>query len=693
MDYPSEDIIRILITTDNHVGYNENDPITGDDSWKTFHEIMMIAKNNNVDMVLQAGDLFHVNKPSKKSMYQVMKSLRLACMGDKPCELELLSDPSLVFYYNEFTNVNYEDPNYNVAIPVFCIAGNHDDATGDSLLCPMDLLQVSGLVNNFGKVLETDKIKITPLLFQKGKTKLALYGLASVRDERLFRTFKEGNVTFEVPTMLQDEWVNIMCVHQNHTGHTNTAFLPEQFLPDFLDLVIWGHEHECIPHLVHNPTKNFDVLQPGSSVATSLCDAEAKTKYVFILEIEQGRSPVLKPIPLTTSRTFIMRTIALQDVSYLRPHDKESITKYLVNQVEEMIEEANEETKKKLGDLYNESDGGIISELPLPLIRLRVDYTGPEDKQSIIDYQVENPRRFSNRFVGSVANSNNVIQFFKRKKSAKKSNVDSQRLNTEFDRIIEDKDGELEVQTLVNDLLSKMSLSLLPEVGLNEAVKQFVDKDEKSALKEFIDKEIVNEVDILINNKEFLDGNNPDELKKLIKQVKRANSSRPDSSNIEKNTNVQDVFDAEFSTSRTNISHTSSKDDDIIMSDIEEPPAAKLPSKKSKTPAKGRTRTTKRTPPISDSIVISDSGEEDIYRDNDNFGNNNNDVSEDEDDLITLTSDEEEATPRIIETIKKKNSRKKATPSSTKRSALAGKKETKTPKTDILQSLLNKKRR
>lgn len=65
MEYPDEDTIRILITTDNHVGYNENDPVAGDDSWRTFHEIMMIAKSNNVDMVLQGGDLFHVNKPSK----------------------------------------------------------------------------------------------------------------------------------------------------------------------------------------------------------------------------------------------------------------------------------------------------------------------------------------------------------------------------------------------------------------------------------------------------------------------------------------------------------------------------------------------------------------------------------------------------------------------------------------------------
>jgi double-strand break repair protein MRE11 len=76
------------------VGYNERDPVRGDDSWKTFDEIMTIAKDRDVDMVLLAGDLFHENKPSRKSMYQVMQSLRANCYGDKPCELQMLSDSS-----------------------------------------------------------------------------------------------------------------------------------------------------------------------------------------------------------------------------------------------------------------------------------------------------------------------------------------------------------------------------------------------------------------------------------------------------------------------------------------------------------------------------------------------------------------------------------------------------------------------
>lgn len=108
---------------------------------------MCLAKERDVDMVLLAGDLFHENKPSRKSMYQVMRSLRINCYGEKPCELEMLSDASENFqgslpvrnfdrimrayeYRSAFNHVNYEDPDINIAIPVFSIHGNHDDPSG-----------------------------------------------------------------------------------------------------------------------------------------------------------------------------------------------------------------------------------------------------------------------------------------------------------------------------------------------------------------------------------------------------------------------------------------------------------------------------------------------------------------------------------------------------------------------------------
>ena len=49
-------------------------------------------------------------------MYHVIKSLRSNCMGDRPCELELLSDPS--YLANGVEEINYEDPNLNISVPV-----------------------------------------------------------------------------------------------------------------------------------------------------------------------------------------------------------------------------------------------------------------------------------------------------------------------------------------------------------------------------------------------------------------------------------------------------------------------------------------------------------------------------------------------------------------------------------------------
>ena len=94
---PGTNTIRILVATDNHVGYNERDAIRGDDSWRAFEEVMNLAVSEDVDMVLLAGDLFHDNKPSRKAMFQVMKSLRKYCYGAKPCELEMISDPTEAF--------------------------------------------------------------------------------------------------------------------------------------------------------------------------------------------------------------------------------------------------------------------------------------------------------------------------------------------------------------------------------------------------------------------------------------------------------------------------------------------------------------------------------------------------------------------------------------------------------------------
>ena len=80
----------------------------------------------------------------------------------------------------------------------------------------MDMLSVSNLVNYFGKVIDIESITVSPVLLQKGSTRLALYGLGSIRDERLNRSFKRGKVSFLRPPKEQDgDWFNLLVLHQN----------------------------------------------------------------------------------------------------------------------------------------------------------------------------------------------------------------------------------------------------------------------------------------------------------------------------------------------------------------------------------------------------------------------------------------------------------------------------------------------
>lgn len=335
-----------------------------------------------------------------------MRSLRQNCLGEKPCELELLSDVSDAL---NGASVNYEDPDINVAIPVFSIHGNHDDPTGDGHFCSLDLLQISGLLNYYGRTPESDKIEIKPILLQKGQTKLALYGMSNVRDERLFRTFRAGNVKFFKPEQQQKDWFNLMAVHQNHHAHTDTGYLPENFLPDFLDLVVWGHEHECIIDPRINPETMFAVMQPGSSIATSLVAGEAVHKHVAIVSIT-GKDFKTENIRLKTVRPFITRELVLATDDRFRKlakvsENRSKITKELEKVVLGLIDEAKDEW------LEVQEDREEIEEIPLPLVRLRVETTAYDGGK----FEIENPQRFSNRFIGKVANVSDVVQFHSKK--------------------------------------------------------------------------------------------------------------------------------------------------------------------------------------------------------------------------------------------------------------------------------------
>lgn len=440
-------------------------------------------------MVLLGGDLFHDNKPSRKSLYQVMRSLRKNCLGPKPCSLEFLSDANEVFE-GAFPSVNYEDPDINVAIPVFSIHGNHDDPSGEGHFCSLDLLQVAGLVNYFGRVPEADNIEAKPLLLQKGATKLALYGLGNVRDERMFRTFRDRRVKWFRPGQQAGDWFNLLTLHQNHHAHTATSYLPENVLPEWMDLVVWGHEHECLIDPRKNPETGFHVMQPGSSVATSLVPGEAVTKHVAVVSVT-GREFTVDKIPLKTVRPFVTRDIVLSTDRRFRgletrKENRQEVTRRLMEVVEEMIEEANAGWLSLQSGEEGASDDDV-GEPPLPLIRLRVEYSAGEGGH----FDCENPQRFSNRFVGKVANTNDVVYFHRKKSTARRGGAPADLTAESLETLAGD---SIKVDRLVSEFLAAQSLKILPQAPFGDAVNQFVTKDDKHAMETFVSESLAGQV-------------------------------------------------------------------------------------------------------------------------------------------------------------------------------------------------------
>lgn len=466
-----EDTFKILIATDIHLGYLEKDAIRGNDTYNTLNEILKCAQTNQVDFILLGGDLFHENKPSRRCLHNCITMLRQYCMGDSPIHFNILSDQTVNFNTTQFPWVNYQDQNLNISIPVFSIHGNHDDPTGAEGLCALDLLSASGLVNHFGHSQSVEKIEISPILMQKGNTKLALYGLGSIPDERLYRMFVNNQVTMLRPKEDQDEWFNLFAIHQNRSKHGPTNYIPEQFLDEFLDLVVWGHEHECLIAPTRNEQQLFYVTQPGSSVATSLSPGEATKKHIGLLRVK-GRKMNLQKIPLKTVRQFFIQDVVLADYEDLFTPETPQVTKKVENlcfaKVTEMLEEAERE---RLGCPMTPEK---------PLIRLRVDYSG--------GFETFNTARFSQKFVDRLANPKDIIHFLRRREQ--KEDIKDE-INVDYSRLVKTTAAEgLRVEDLVKQYFEAaeqtVQLSLLTEKGMGKAIQEFVDKDEKHAIEELI---------------------------------------------------------------------------------------------------------------------------------------------------------------------------------------------------------------
>jgi len=469
------DILRILIATDNHLGVWENDEVRKNDSFDTFDEILELATKHNVDLVLLGGDLFHENKPSSNSVVRAIDSLSRYCLNDQSIKFQVLGNQKLNFTTGR---VNFENPNYNIGLPVFTIHGNHDDPTGTNNLSAVDILATGSLVNYFGKTqisgTGAGTIRISPIYIKKGNTKVALYGLGNIRDERLGRLFSSPNsIEWDRPKPTSEssdgsDWFHMFILHQNRTSHSQGAknYVKESSLADFLDLVVWGHEHECLADPWRS-TKDYVIIQPGSSVATALSEGESKPKHVVILEVTgQHSKPKWRTEKhrLETVRPFFFESVVLkgnisEKSALLGGVDDGSLQKEITYFLEQKVETLIRQAERKRGPRTPS----------LPLVRLRVDYTG---------FTTINTQRFGQKFVGKVANPHDIVIWYKSpaRRAPKPDSGAPNGSNVTEEKRIED---------LISSHLAA-ALELLPEPELTDALTRYVHKDEKSVFKDTI---------------------------------------------------------------------------------------------------------------------------------------------------------------------------------------------------------------
>lgn len=196
-------------------------------------------------------------------------------------------------------------------------------------------------------------------------------------------------------------------------------------------------------------------MQPGSSVATALSEGESKKKHVFLLEIKEKRWRTIK-IPLETVRPFVFDSIILSNhKDVVNPGNPDTVTEFLSDKVDQMIARAGREKGTESPEL--------------PLIRLRVDYSG---------FSTINTQSFAQQFMNKVANPQDLLMW---QKSASRRKGRDGLLALD----VVPAAAEVRIEDLIGRNLVE-ELRLLPEMELAYALNEYVQKDEKSALVDMV---------------------------------------------------------------------------------------------------------------------------------------------------------------------------------------------------------------
>ncbi|KAI5148637.1 double-strand break repair protein MRE11 [Enteropsectra breve] len=414
--------MKIFITSDNHLGYKETDPLRGDDSFHTFQEILELAAMHGADIVLQGGDLFHENKPSRNTYNKAFQILRKHCLKSSATE-------------DACDKINPSD----VKMRILSIHGNHDDPSGFNSISPLNILESAGLIHYFGRYHNLEDIVVEPIIIENQK--VAIFGIGYIKDRKMYALFKNKKITFKRPQ--GEGWYNILMVHQNRVFREN-SYLPEDFIPEFFDLVIYGHEHESIK-ISH---KNFEVIQVGSSVRTSLCEGEAGNKYAYMVTL--GKTAAIQRMQLETVRPLKMGYLEAS-----HNYDEKKIIEYAQDMLLQPVNCLNNDEF-----MDGEAKRQRLPNDLLPLLRINISLSGaiPFNKHAVMEFLEKH-----------VANPHDALRFIKKSKtnSVVAASTKPKRQN--------------EITEIYDKILGECSFNILTSNCIVDSLNEYILKDNKDA--------------------------------------------------------------------------------------------------------------------------------------------------------------------------------------------------------------------
>ncbi|HLS71644.1 MAG TPA: exonuclease SbcCD subunit D [Chitinophagaceae bacterium] len=375
--------MRILHTADWHLGKKLDNFSRHEEQELILKEIIQIANEKDVDIVIVAGDLFDNFNPS---------------------------NASLELYYHSLKELTG-----NGKRPVFAIAGNHDSpdkinttdvlARSLGIYCfgnPKQELQEMS-ANSYFSITKTDN-DFTEIKFNKYDYPLRLIHTPYANEQRLKESFDFNNEEWELNLALKNHWellskkycdssgVNILMSHlfmiptsyaleefKEPDGERplqlgNASLITADTVPNEIQYVALGHLHKYI----HWKRANTDFVYSGSPLIYSFSEA-MQEKHVIIVDIEPENNAQIQKIALKKGR----------NVRRMMDNSVEEAIKRIKNYPEDLLELTlktdsyiNQEELQQLREAHDY----IIRLIPQPKIKSEEkDWTSENAKEQNID--------------------------------------------------------------------------------------------------------------------------------------------------------------------------------------------------------------------------------------------------------------------------------------------------------------------